>query len=42
MAAMAAEGDSIVTGFEHADRGYERLDDKFRSLGAQIERLPEN
>lgn len=41
MAAMAAEGDSVVTGFEHADRGYERLDQKFVSLGAQIERMPE-
>ncbi|NLY53731.1 MAG: UDP-N-acetylglucosamine 1-carboxyvinyltransferase [Firmicutes bacterium] len=40
IAAMAARGESIVTGFEHADRGYERLDEKFRSLGAQIERLP--
>ncbi|NLW17010.1 MAG: UDP-N-acetylglucosamine 1-carboxyvinyltransferase [Firmicutes bacterium] len=39
MAAMAAEGDSLVTGFEHADRGYERLEQKFISLGAQIERI---
>lgn len=39
MAAMAAEGDSLVTGFEHADRGYERLDEKFVSLGAEITRL---
>lgn len=39
MAAMAAEGDSLVTGFEHADRGYERLDQKFISLGAEIERI---
>ncbi len=41
LAAMAAEGDSIVTGFEHADRGYERLDEKLISLGAQIERMPQ-
>lgn len=42
MAAMAAEGDSVVTGFEHADRGYERLDGKFISLGAQIERIAQD
>lgn len=42
MAAMSAEGDSLVTGFEHADRGYERLDEKFMSLGAQIDRVPHN
>ena len=39
LAAMSAEGDSLVEGFEHADRGYERLDAKLNSLGAQIERL---
>lgn len=42
MAAMSAEGDSLVTGFEHADRGYERLDEKFMSLGAQIDRVSHN
>ena len=39
IAAMSAVGDSIVDGFEHADRGYERLDERFCALGAQIERI---
>jgi UDP-N-acetylglucosamine 1-carboxyvinyltransferase len=39
IAALSAQGDSIVEGFEHADRGYERLDLKLCSLGAQIDRL---
>lgn len=39
IAALSAQGESIVEGFEHADRGYERLDLKLCSLGAQIERL---
>ncbi|MGI6358741.1 MAG: UDP-N-acetylglucosamine 1-carboxyvinyltransferase [Bacillota bacterium] len=39
ISAISAQGESIVEGFEHADRGYERLDLKFRALGASIERL---
>lgn len=39
ISALAAQGESIVEGFEHADRGYERLDLKFCALGASIERL---
>jgi UDP-N-acetylglucosamine 1-carboxyvinyltransferase len=38
LAGLAADGESVVTGIEHIDRGYERLDDKLRSLGAPIVR----
>ena len=38
VAALGAEGDSVVTGLQHLDRGYEQLDHNLRALGAQIER----
>lgn len=38
-AAMAAKGTSTITGIEHVDRGYEALDERLRSMGAQIERV---
>ncbi|MBN1908956.1 MAG: UDP-N-acetylglucosamine 1-carboxyvinyltransferase [Pirellulales bacterium] len=39
LAGLAAEGQTTVTGLEHLDRGYERLDSKLASLEAQIERV---
>lgn len=39
LAGLAAEGESTVTGIEHIDRGYERLDEKLRSISAPIERV---
>jgi UDP-N-acetylglucosamine 1-carboxyvinyltransferase len=39
LAALCAEGTSEVYGIEHIERGYEQLDAKLRSLGAQIERV---
>ncbi|MGI6626893.1 MAG: UDP-N-acetylglucosamine 1-carboxyvinyltransferase [Bacillota bacterium] len=36
IAALAAQGISYITGLEHIERGYARLPDKFRSLGARI------
>ena len=42
VAALAAEGTSEVRGLMHLDRGYEELEDKFRSLGATIERVSDN
>ncbi len=45
LASLAAEGDSVVRRIYHLDRGYERLDDKLRQLGADIRRVrdaPEN
>lgn len=38
VAALAAEGETIVESLTHLDRGYERLDAKLASLGADIER----
>ena len=39
LAALCAQGVSQVYGIEHIERGYEHLDVKLRSLGAQIERV---
>ena len=41
LAALTAQGTSVVRGIEHIERGYERLDEKLRSLGAHIERVRE-
>lgn len=38
MAALTAPEESILTGLHYLDRGYERLVDKFSSLGADIQR----
>jgi UDP-N-acetylglucosamine 1-carboxyvinyltransferase len=40
LAGLAAEGDTWVQRIYHLDRGYERLDEKLRSLGAKIARMP--
>ena len=39
IAGLAAEGQTEITGLHHIDRGYEKLIDKFRSLGADIKRI---
>lgn len=39
IAALAAEGTSEISGVEHVDRGYERIDERVRALGADIKRL---
>ncbi|MCX7982896.1 MAG: UDP-N-acetylglucosamine 1-carboxyvinyltransferase [Syntrophales bacterium] len=39
LAGLAAEGKTVISRIYHLDRGYERLDEKFRSLGADIERV---
>lgn len=39
LAGLAAEGTTRVDRAEHLDRGYERLDEKLRQLGARIERV---
>ena len=41
LAALAAEGTSEISGVEHLDRGYEKLDEKLRGLGAKIQRTTE-
>lgn len=38
LAALAAQGRSVIRNVGQIDRGYERVDEKLRSLGARIER----
>jgi UDP-N-acetylglucosamine 1-carboxyvinyltransferase len=38
LAALAAEGTSIIDNAQMIDRGYERVDERLRALGADIER----
>ena len=38
VAALAAEGETTVSRVYHIDRGYERIEEKLRSLGAEIRR----
>ncbi|HUS82557.1 MAG TPA: UDP-N-acetylglucosamine 1-carboxyvinyltransferase [Dehalococcoidia bacterium] len=40
LAALAADGRSEINDIFHLDRGYERFDEKLRSLGGRVERLP--
>lgn len=39
IAAMAAEGVSIINNIEQIDRGYEKIDQRLNALGAKIERF---
>jgi len=41
LAGLVADGETEVKRIYHVDRGYERIDEKLRSLGAKIERVPE-
>ena len=38
LAALAAEGESRITGLLHIDRGYEALEQDLAALGADIRR----
>ena len=40
LAALAGEGDTLVDRIYHVDRGYERIEEKLRQLGASIRRVP--
>lgn len=40
LAGLAAEGETLVDRIYHVDRGYERIEEKLRQLGAQIRRVP--
>ena len=41
LAALAAEGTSVIHGAHHVRRGYENIEGKFLDLGAQIEHVSE-
>ena len=39
LAALVADGTTVIDRVYHLDRGYEKIEEKLRSVGAQIERL---
>ncbi len=39
LAGLVAGGDTVLSEIEHLDRGYERIEEKLRGLGASIERF---
>ena len=41
IAGIIAEGKTEIYNLEHIDRGYENIEEKFRNLGAKIERVKE-
>ena len=41
LAALVADGQTDVRRVYHIDRGYERIEEKFHMLGAEIQRVPD-
>ena len=41
IAGTAAEGTTEIYNLQHIDRGYENIEEKFRKIGAKIERVKE-
>lgn len=41
LAALCAIGESVIFGVEHLDRGYEKFEERLKSLGADIKRVSE-
>jgi UDP-N-acetylglucosamine 1-carboxyvinyltransferase len=41
IAALVADGETILDRVYHIDRGYERIEEKLRGVGAQIRRIGE-
>lgn len=41
LAALSAEGETILRRVYHLDRGYERMEERLRAMGADIERMEE-
>jgi len=41
LAALVADGETIIDRVYHIDRGYERIEEKLRSVGAEIKRIGE-
>jgi UDP-N-acetylglucosamine 1-carboxyvinyltransferase len=42
LAALVAEGETIIDRVYHIDRGYEKIEAKLRAVGADIERIRES
>jgi len=40
IAAMMAEGETVVDRIYHIDRGYECIEEKLQQIGAKIRRVP--
>ena len=40
IAGLVAEGETVVEGIYHIDRGYECIEEKLQQLGARIRRVP--
>jgi UDP-N-acetylglucosamine 1-carboxyvinyltransferase len=41
IAGLAAQGETLISGVHHIDRGYEHIEKTLQGLGARIERIPE-
>ena len=41
LAALVADGETIIDRIYHLDRGYERIEEKLRGVGAQMKRIGE-
>jgi UDP-N-acetylglucosamine 1-carboxyvinyltransferase len=41
LAALVADGKTIIDRVYHIDRGYERIEEKLRGAGAEIKRIGE-
>ncbi len=41
LAGLAAENQTEISGLEHLDRGYQKLEEQLRALGAHVRRLKE-
>jgi UDP-N-acetylglucosamine 1-carboxyvinyltransferase len=39
LASLCADGESTIGAVHQIDKGYERIDERLRALGAQIERV---
>ena len=42
VAGMAASGKTLVNRIYHLDRGYEKIDQKLRGLGARVQRIEQS
>jgi UDP-N-acetylglucosamine 1-carboxyvinyltransferase len=41
IAGLAADGETTVMGLHHLDRGYDRIEEKLRNVGAKLYRTNE-
>jgi len=42
LAGLAADGETVVEGLEHIDRGYELFEEKLQAVGAEVRRMAED